>query len=130
MSNQSNRGYSQGKKFVRGKTNKPDTAERFEIFRGMDIKRFNTKIFIIQTEKDFEELKEIEKMGSIIRKCDDSLQQWFYDRGRQNELPKTFKKFKDMLREQVAEAGLLNIFKYKEEQWGSVLSKSRDDGSK
>lgn len=77
--------------FVKGKTNKPDTPERFEKFRGMDTKRFETKVFILQTEKGFEQLKDIEKMGTIIKKCDDSLQESLHETDGPDQLPKTFK---------------------------------------
>ncbi|KRH93100.1 putative transposable element [Pseudoloma neurophilia] len=89
----------------------------------MDKDHLLIKLFILETEKVFSELTELEKMSSIVKNADMTIQKWFYEKGSQNKLPDKYVNFKKKLVECTLKENIESCIRYSNESWVYFLKR-------
>ncbi|KCZ76320.1 hypothetical protein H311_02684 [Anncaliia algerae PRA109] len=88
-----------------------------------DVKRY---LFILEGEEKFEKLTLRNKMTMVMKRAEKELQNWYFERGSQDELPKTWEEFKVEILRYCTKVGIENQRKFREESWSDYVQRLSD----
>ncbi|KRH94577.1 hypothetical protein M153_2040004040 [Pseudoloma neurophilia] len=120
--NQGSSGCGHGKQSMKGRIDCCDSKEsKIQMYRRMKRDEINVKLFILQNEKDFGKLKEIERLSAVVKVCDQVTQTWFYKLGATDNLPSKFEDFKIQFERYFEDEGLEGCIRWINESWSKYL---------
>ena len=90
---------------------------------GMAEKDVKIKLFILEEGNGFDALKTREKYSHIIKRSSSQIQEWYYNQGVNNDLPKQYPSFKKAFIEKCSFEGLGNLLKFSEEKWSQFIKR-------
>ena len=111
---------------VRYVDQRPNTKNKSIFNRKMSEKAVRIELFLIEEDEMFMSQSLRKRMSSIIQVCTDELKTLYYEKGINNELPKNWEQFKEMIIEFCIGETIENIRKYKDELWSEYIQRLKE----
>jgi hypothetical protein len=107
-----------------------DTSRQQNVIfkRNMLSKKVQLELFIIEGSENFENRSLRSKMTEVIKYCDEDLKMYYFEKGVDDDLPKSWEEFKIFIVEYCTETGINSLKKYNDEPWSAYVNRLKDYG--
>lgn len=94
--------------------------------RNMKRKEVLMELFLIESEENFESKSFKTKIAEVAKRGDKMFKDWFFEKLTNDEFPKIWEEFTDVIVNYCTNRGIDNIEKFNDEKWSNYLVRPGD----